>query len=209
LPAYIAGMDEATAQTWLQIVGVAMAVLWAIGHWFVRRTAAQLQGVESTGTVELPGEVAELQRRAAAALVRGVQGSALQQIRIESTDDDRLRWTCAMPMVRHSGELAFTAAAPGRTRAAWRLLAQPPVLRFARWFTLGGAAVVLGLFVLLREFALPSPTPAARSQVLQMAQAIHVLWPPFLIAGLTRAMYRRVGADLDRMLHNLPHDTQP
>ena len=41
-----------------------------------------------------------------------------------------------------------------------------------------------------------------RGQVFQMLQAIHVLWPPFLLAGMALAMRRRLDAEIERVIKN-------
>ena len=198
-------MDEASAQFWLEVIAAVAVAVWAIGHWLVRRTAAHLEAKPLESAIEVDGEPAELRLRAAATFARGQQGSTLQRLRIEDVDDNGVRWTSSLPIVRYRGEMTFARSGPGRTRIAWRAAAQAPALRAARRFTLAGAVVVLALFVLLRDFALPSPNPAVRGQVFQMVQAIHVLWPPFLYVGLARSLRRQVAADLERVAHNLPH----
>jgi hypothetical protein len=198
-------MDETSAQFWLEVIASVAILFWTVGHWLVRRTARLLESTPIESAIEVDGEPAELRRRAAATFARGEQRSTLQRLRVDAVDDESVQWTSALPVVRYRGAMTFARAGPGRTRIAWRAAAEPPVLRFARWFTLAGAVVVLGLFLLLSELALPDPNPAIRGQVFQMVQAIHVLWPPFVFVGLARMLRRQFGADLDRVAHNLPH----
>ena len=54
--------------------------------------------------------------------------------------------------------------------------------------------VVAGVVLLLMRLAVPSELPAVRWQALQVAQIVHVLWPPFLILFLHRRIRAAVGA---------------
>lgn len=54
--------------------------------------------------------------------------------------------------------------------------------------------VVAGVVLLLMRLVVPSELPAVRWQALQVAQIVHVLWPPFLILFLHRRLRAAVGA---------------
>jgi hypothetical protein len=52
---------------------------------------------------------------------------------------------------------------------------------------------------------IPSPNPSVRGQAIQMVQAVHLLWPPFLCAALARHPGRMIQARVSAMIHNLPY----
>jgi hypothetical protein len=54
-------------------------------------------------------------------------------------------------------------------------------------------------------FLASSPNPAARGQTLQMLQAVHFLWPPFLFGALYRWGNSAVAGQFDAFAHNLPY----
>jgi hypothetical protein len=75
---------------------------------------------------------------------------------------------------------------------------------------LGGAFQVAGLLALgigywaVDTFLIASPDPELRWQTLQMAQAVHFLWPSFPFGALYRQGRRAVAAQLTALAHNLP-----
>ena len=54
--------------------------------------------------------------------------------------------------------------------------------------------VVAGIALLLMRLVVPSELPTVRWQALQVAQVVHVLWPPFLLLFLHRRLRAAVGA---------------
>ncbi|MGE3174884.1 MAG: hypothetical protein AB7O97_19810 [Planctomycetota bacterium] len=200
-------MDIETARFWLRVVAAGACALWFAGFVFVRLTRRRLTATTRTGSVELDGDAAALQRRAAAALARdGGRSSALQRVRVDGAGaGGEVRWSSSFPFAPHVGLLQFDAAGVGRSRASWAVRMAPQLLRGTRLFTILNAVLVAALYLLLDRLVAPSENPAVRGQVLQMAQAIHVLWPPFLFAGLTRKVARDVDAEIERLVHNLPH----
>jgi hypothetical protein len=54
--------------------------------------------------------------------------------------------------------------------------------------------VVAGVALLLMRLVVPSELPAVRWQALQVAQIVHVLWPPFLVLFLHRRLRAAVAA---------------
>jgi len=54
-------------------------------------------------------------------------------------------------------------------------------------------------------YVLPSPNPNVRGQAFQMAQVVHLLWPPFLFASLARQPARWITARVDALVNNLPY----
>ena len=69
---------------------------------------------------------------------------------------------------------------------------------------LGFAALVGGCWVMF-TYVLPSPNPNVRGQAFQMAQVVHLLWPPFLFASLSRQPARWITARIDALVNNLPY----
>jgi len=69
---------------------------------------------------------------------------------------------------------------------------------------LGLIALAVG-FWLIRTYVVPDPDPAVRGQTVQMAQAVHFLWPPFLFGALYRRGYKALRTALDTLVHNLPY----
>ncbi|MGL5097357.1 MAG: hypothetical protein ACRDD1_17355, partial [Planctomycetia bacterium] len=104
-------------------------------------------------------------------------------------------------------ELIFVDAGRGRTRVDWTI--EVPDLR--RLMYLGRGLQLVGLLALvvggwlMFHYVASSPNPRIRFQTVQMLQAVHVLWPPFLIAVLIRRQRTGPGAALDALLHNLPY----
>lgn len=57
---------------------------------------------------------------------------------------------------------------------------------------------------MIYTYVASSPNPATRWQTLQMLQAVHFLWPPFLFGALYRRGVKEVVAQLEALVHNLP-----
>jgi hypothetical protein len=105
------------------------------------------------------------------------------------------------------GQFHFTPQGPKQTTVAYAVaLAGGRGLRVVAAVLLvtGLAALIAGV-VLLQTLVVSHPVPAVRGQSFQMIQAVHFLWPPFLIAGLYRMGTRNIRTALDGLAHNLPH----
>ena len=63
-------------------------------------------------------------------------------------------------------------------------------------------AVTIGYFAISKWVI---PDPLNRTQVFQMLQTIHFLWPPFLFAGLYRYQYAAVAGEVETFVHNIPY----
>jgi hypothetical protein len=61
-----------------------------------------------------------------------------------------------------------------------------------------------GGYWVLSTYCLPSTNPDIRTQVIQMVQAVHFLWPPFLFGGLYRGRKRAIMDTFGILLRNLP-----
>lgn len=72
---------------------------------------------------------------------------------------------------------------------------------------LGGLAFFAGFFA-IQHWLLRHPHPAIRWQSVQIVQAIHFLWPPFLLAGIALALHnslRKFAYQLEGFLDNLQY----
>ncbi|MCA8951916.1 MAG: hypothetical protein KDE27_20570, partial [Planctomycetes bacterium] len=131
----------------------------------------------------------------------GIANSPLSGVELLDAPGDALAWRGGG--LSQTGSLRATSRGGGRSTVAWQVEMRGGPLTAARWIVAGGALMIAVIYWVLSEFALPSEHPGARGQVFQMAQAIHVLWPPFLTAGLARVGRRKLIADLERTLRNL------
>ncbi|MBM4060683.1 MAG: hypothetical protein FJ265_06260 [Planctomycetes bacterium] len=194
-------MEFATASFWLDALAAGAAVVWFVGAWFVSGTARAV-----AEPLRGEAEVACAPAAVLAALGRAIAGarfrSPLQGGIVESVGDGELRWRSIGPW-RHRGRLRVAGAA-GRAHVTWEIEPGRMLLTAARLVVFGGALVVVGLYFLLHELALPNENPGVRGQVFQMVQAIHLLWPPFLLAGLSRRLRRLVGDEVARAVQNAP-----
>jgi hypothetical protein len=120
------------------------------------------------------------------------------QPRVSRPADNRL-------VVEHgSVEVRFEATRAG---GGTLLIAEVDDAGYTRKFQLGLGAFVLilmplvigGTVVAMWNFVAPSAAPAVRWQSLQVAQIVHVLWPPFLIYSL----WKRVRTQIANSVANL------
>ena len=220
-------MSEETARTVLYAMTSVGAILWLSGLATLRMASREGHAVEApdpdrfgpdepreSGNVLVGAEVvegtpAELSRRAAACLASEGAGW-LGPIRVRERTDERVRFE-ALPgpawNALRGGALRFEADSPSRTRVSYRA-----EIGGGRWLLVAGVLVqALGLvalfvgFWLARTYAVQAADLAARSQVIQMVQVVHFLWPPFLFAALYRGRRRTVRAVLDALVSNLPY----
>jgi hypothetical protein len=193
-------MDQATATFWLDVIAGGAAALWLLGAVFVVRTR-QLLATPTHGerTLTVRGET--VLATVGKLLTMAPLGHPLQRARIESATDRELRW-------RSTGPFAHTAVLQARpngsgctvhsevTSSSWMV---PVGLAVAAL----GAVVTATLWYLLGTHVVGSEHAEVRMQAVQMAQASHLLWPPFLFAGVARLCRRRVIGEIDRVLQNL------
>lgn len=172
------------------------------------------------GEAEVEGRPDALSVKAASALAR--DGSNLfGPIKIVRRSDDRVefeglgvsvplngRGTSGLRVER--GRIDLRPVSSARTSLTY-LIEMPDdewLLRVGFGFQLLGLiALGVGSWALL-TYAAPSPNMAIRGQVIQMLQAVHFLWEPFLLAYIYRKRRRTVRARCDAFLANLPYDTQ-
>ena len=221
-------MTTETAQMLLAGITLVGFIVWLIGLQFLLATARvgkseTLQAAEAdepwpegwlTGSAEVEGQPAVLVKRAAALLVKGGAGF-LGPLQIVECTNDRLAFerlgpvsaNQAMPNWFRRGELRFTSLGRDRTHIAWGVERAAP-----RWLLRVGALYqLLGLIALVAgswtiyTLVTSSPDPAIRWQTVQMVQAVHFLWPPFLFAALYRRGVRSVRATFEALTNNLPY----
>jgi hypothetical protein len=193
-------MDGPAAAFWLDAITTGAAAVWIAGAWFVASTKRRCsEPIRGERRVDAPA--ADVMRSLTQQLVTG-GGGVLRQVSIDSATDREVRWHAGRPLA-HEGRITITPGA-GSTRVEWELTRGTGQL-LAGMIVVGlGALVVVGLHLALRTYVLPSPHEAVRAQVIQMVQAVHVLWPPFLIAGLARLLHRHLGQEVERMVGNAP-----
>jgi len=195
-------MDAATAGFWLDTIASIMAVLWVAAAWFVMRAGARL-AEPLTGSAEVAQDPANVLQRLTRLLVGNRPGSPLQRATIDSANDREVQWS-TLGAFAHRGTARATGSRD-RARVEWAIEGRrASLLWLARLVVVIGAAVTFGLWYALGTWALPSEHPAARGQVVQMVQAIHALWPPFLLAGIALRFRNAAGEEVRRAVQNAP-----
>ena len=220
-------METETAQFVLIAIAAVGAIVWLISLQFLlstfrhdrerfKQTAEVVDLGETTphmvaGTVEVDGQPAELSVKAAAVLAKGLAGWTPFKI-LERTDQRLIfeNITSNVNQPGHflrEGQLRFFPAGSGRTRIDYAigLKAGGGMLWLAMAFQGLGLAALVGGFLLLWFLVVPDPNPAVRIQVVQMVQAVHFLWPPFLVGALYRRGRTTVVNALDLLVSNLPY----
>ncbi|MFH0946571.1 MAG: hypothetical protein V2A76_15355, partial [Planctomycetota bacterium] len=198
-------------------------LVWIVSVWFVswagkvsRQDSDLSYDPERTargaisGEAEIEGRSDELVTRSASLLASGKLGLPFGPARILERTADRIGFTASGigTQLRSSfrGSLSFTAANPRRTVVRYEAtVGRGGLLIAARVVLVAGLLVLIGLYLTLDDFVIGSPNPAVRAQAVQMAQAVHFLWPPFLLAGLERARRRVIRNTLETFVSNLPH----
>lgn len=220
-------MDIETAQFVLIAIAGVGAVVWLISLQFLlstfrrdrercRQSTDVLELSETPQhlivvSVEVDGEPAELAVKAAAILAKGA--SHLAPVKILERTDQRIVFENVTSNVNQpshflrQGQLRLTPAGAGRTRIDSAI--QLKTGNFLFWLSIafqatGLVALVVG-FTLLWLLAAPNPNPDVRVQVVQMVQAVHFLWPPFLFGALYRRGRNAVINGFDLLINNLPY----
>lgn len=169
------------------------------------------------GRAQVEGQPAALSARAAAALANPWK-SQLGPLKIVSKSDDRIVFEGAGQdalgqagwRIVGYGEMQFSSVGPDQTAVAYavELRGGQRMLLLAKLFVVLGLATLLALGAFLLLFVVPHPNRAVRAQVIQMVQAVHFLWPPFLFAGLYRSARRTVRTAFEVLVHNLPYSAE-
>ena len=222
-------MTPETAELVLYAIAGAGALVWIAGLWFLlasRKAGAAAPATGrwgsredeasrmASGFVDVDGEPDDLLARAASVLAAGTFG-ALGAVKILERTESKIvlepvdigpagqpRWSGF-----RRAELFFSSAGHGRTRVGYSVHGSSRSWLLA----VGGAFQVLGLLALvagvwaIRTFVVPSENPGVRWQTIQMVQAIHFLWPPFLFGGLYRKQGRWIRTAFETFIQNLPH----
>jgi hypothetical protein len=194
-------MDHDTAEFWLNTLAIGAAVIWLVGAWFVAR-ARRLGSEPLQDQVEVAKDPAAVTARLTRALADAQRGSVLQGSVVEAASEREVRWT-STGMLKHRG-VATAKGDARRSQVAWEIHTGRGMQHVALAVVVVGGLVVGTLWYALREFALPSENPGVRGQVFQMVQAIHLLWPPFLFAGLSLKLRRCIGDEVRRVVQNAP-----
>jgi hypothetical protein len=166
------------------------------------------------GSAEVEGDAKALATVAAAFLATGNWGPLKI---MEKTDDrivfERLNAFADQPAGRwfRQGELKLKPLRQNRTQVEWSV--EPLNCRWMLWLSgifqfVGFIALVVGCWALI-TFVASSEEPAIRWQSIQMVQAVHVLWPPFFLAGRYRKGIRAIAAEFEAFANNLPYLGNP
>lgn len=196
-------MDPETAAFWLETIAAGAAAAWFAGAWFVHRTrgvCAEPLG----GEVEIPSGPDAIVQRTIAVLAEARAGSPFAGSVIEHAGRGEVRWRTNSGALRHRGVVRATGIAQ-QSRVVYGIEYTGRLLTFGTAFVAFGAVVIAVLFWMLRQYVLASPDAGVRAQVIQMVQAVHVLWPPFLFVGLARTLRRTLAKEVLRTLQHVPH----
>jgi hypothetical protein len=172
-------------------------------------------GSTIVGEVELQGKPDDLSAKLASQLARDGLGP-IGPVKILACDRNEISFEAAGPaaasgqsqpgMMIRRGRFRLEAFG-SRTRVAYAIETSSGrlLLMFGWTFVvLGLAALVAGVWLLL-TLVVASPSAAVRAQSVQMVQAIHFLWPPFLFAHLARQPAKLVRSRVDSLINNLPY----
>ncbi len=180
---------------------------------------AQAMGTEPSaatisGSAEVAGAAEALSARLAEKLARDGLGF-LGPVKITSADRREVSFEAlggppgaggpASVALRRGG-VRFSASG-NKTRVEYHVEAgSGRVLLGLGWLFIafGLAAIVIGL-ALEFAFVINSPQEGTRTQAVQMLQAVHLIWPPFLFAQLSRQPIRAIRNQFDAMINNLPY----
>jgi hypothetical protein len=226
-------MSTETAQIVLYAIATVEFIVWLAAMQFVSvayksekvaaQEAMQQFGLDKppsgrlvVGSAEVEGQPAALAAKAASILAKGGPG-ALGPVKILAKTDNRITFEgigyggLGQPSWRSvcRGQMQFASAGPDRTTIDYAV-----ELQGGKGLLLGGAVcVVLALvalvagFTLIHIYVVPDPHPAVRAQAIQMFQAVHFLWPPFLFGGLYRGLRRNARVGFEIFVHNLPYSS--
>jgi hypothetical protein len=192
-------MDLESATFWLDTIALAAFAVWAGGAWFVIRTGRQLTNA-TPGDITVAAPVATVRARLTQTIIQGDARSPLRDAIVEASTDQEVRWH-SQGILRTQGVAALSGA--GRqTQVKISLTAHSPLMLAAKIVVTIGLLAVLGIYQLIAIYVLGSGSPGLYIQVIQMVQAVHFLWPPFMLAGMVSVMRRRVMQELQRSLQN-------
>jgi hypothetical protein len=215
-------MDTDTARIIVLAVASILAIAWLFAlqamvtaararSFRVREAAGRFDIDErfATGTyvgeVDVDGTPRGLSKKLAAMLARGPLGP----VKILACDAQEVAFESGAPSpgIPIRGGRFRLSPSGRRTRIEYAVDGSSGAgLLAGGWIflTLGLVALVAGVWLQFR-FVLPSPNPQLRGQAVQMFQAVHFIWPPFLFAYLSRRTDRVVRAGIESLVNNLPY----
>jgi hypothetical protein len=222
-------MEPEIAGTVAVAIATVLFMVWATAVRFMLRATRERQALAdddaaSIGADNLPGtitgraEVAGSPEALAAKLTERLSRDGLGllgPIRITGADRREVSFeavgatpgaTASTPGGLRRGVVRFSGAG-NKTRIEYRVeAASGRILLALGWvfIGLGLAALVAGL-CLEFAFVIPSPQPGLRAQAVQMIQAVHFIWPPFLFAQLSRQPVRLIRNQFEALFNNLPY----
>ncbi len=206
-------MSEETARIVVISVGLAGGLVWLVSvvlAWRMLRGGSDGDEASVLG-VAVDGSPERISERIASFIAdRGSAG--IIPIRIDSADEKSVRFRTAsgaslIPFTRDMhGEFQLGLSTRGRTSV--RLVVDQGARRRAARVALAvcllaGLPVLVGLTAALLEWVVPSQIPGVRGQCFQSMQAVHALWPPFLILHLGRRGQRMVEESLRLVVDRL------
>ena len=223
-------MSPETSRLVLIVIGALALAAWMAGFAFVswvakgksrsrfdaveRFTLEELpEGEMLSDLVELNGEAGALSARLAALLAR--DGLPMYgPVQLTDVTAGRVAFeSLGLPMGGRSskvrGEVIFRPGKGGAVEAAYVVeIPGAKGLLIGAWvMSAAGLVALVATFWGIWTFVINSPSVAVRTQTFQMAQVVHLLWPPFLLAGLAKVRSRGAWTGLHAMLVNLPFAT--
>ncbi|MCA8969353.1 MAG: hypothetical protein KDC95_06200 [Planctomycetes bacterium] len=188
-------MTQETASFWLHVIFVSALVIWGAGAVFLLRAESAL-AASVTREVPLDG-VSRPFLKIFASRLSEIRSQMVRGIALDVVEPSRVRWHSSSGFIHH-GEARLEASP---TRLQWSFEEGAHAFRMTgRFLIVFGFVVIVALYFILRTYALPSAMPG---MVFQMMQAIHVLWPPFLIGGLALHSRRCMVDEIERIAHNV------
>ena len=183
----------------------------ARAHEAVERFDVSRESAEGTivGEAEVDGTSEELSAKLAKLLARDGLGP-LGPVKIVSCDRRELVFETLGPISGPSvGRRGWFRLAPAgkRTRIEYAVeTSSGRVLLGLGWLILflGLAGLIAGVWLEF-TYVVPSPDPNIRTQAVQMVQVVHLLWPPFLFANLSRQPARMLRTRVESLVNNLPY----
>lgn len=184
----------------LDLIAAGAVVAWGFGFYFVLRTL-RLMREPSTGELTIKAPLARVRAAVLASLSGSVALAPFFGVEIVAATDDELQWQTTRGPMRHRGLLKLRSEGDS-TRANFALHVSSSLLVWAILVNQFALCAIVVLYFLLRNFVQNHENHAMAMQVVQMVQAVHVLWPPFLLAGLPRSLRKRLVAEVERTLRN-------
>jgi hypothetical protein len=222
-------MEPEIAGTIAVAIATVLFMVWATAVRFMLRATRERQALvdddaaligtdSSPGTIvgiaEVPGSPEALAAKLTERLARDGLGF-LGPIKITGADRREVSFEAiggtpgaiaSTPGGLRRGVVRFSGAG-NKTRIEYRVeAASGRVLLTLGWLfiAVGLVAILVGL-CLEFAFVIPSPQPAIRAQAVQMIQAVHLVWPPFLFAQLSRQPVKLIRNQFEALINNLPY----